>query len=144
MRARLDVCMGGRVAEELVFGPDAVTSGARSDLQQATALARHMVSECGMSDTLGPMYLSDSSGTGRFKPSADTERAVDEEVRRLLKESYDRVRLLLQASLPELHDLATALLERETLTGDQVKAILAASKGGHTGQTAPEATALPV
>jgi ATP-dependent metalloprotease len=143
MRARLDVCMGGRVAEELVFGLDAVTSGARSDLQQATALARHMVSECGMSDALGPMYLSDSGGTGRFKPSADTERAVDEEVRRLLKESYDRVRLLLKASLPELHDLATALLERETLTGDQVKAILAAaSKGGHTGQT--EATALPV
>ena len=145
MRARLDVCMGGRVAEELVFGLDAVTSGARSDLQQATALARHMVSECGMSDAIGPMYLADAGGSGRFKPSADTDTLVDAEVRRLLKESYDRVRLLLKASLPELHDLAAALLERETLTGDQVQAILAAKKGTNGGaQTAPDAAALPV
>jgi ATP-dependent metalloprotease len=148
MRARLDVCMGGRVAEELVFGADAVTSGARSDLQQATALARHMVSECGMSDAIGPMYLADSA-SGRFKPSADTERAVDEEVRRLLKESYDRVRLLLKASLPELHSIANALLEQETLTGDQVKAIVAASAGSDGpsdvhGQASAGAVSLPV
>ena len=148
MRARLDVCMGGRVAEELVFGADAVTSGARSDLQQATALARHMVSECGMSDAIGPMYLADSA-SGRFKPSADTERAVDEEVRRLLKEAYDRVRLLLKASLPELHSIANALLEQETLTGDQVKAIVAASAGSDgpsdmQGQASAGAVSLPV
>lgn len=127
MRARLDVCMGGRVAEELIFGEDAVTSGARSDLQQATQLARHMVTECGMSELLGPVYLADSD-SGRFKPSADTERTVDEEVRRLLKESYERVRQLLGGAQRELHALAEALLEQETLTADQVRAVLAASK----------------
>ena len=58
MLARIDVCMGGKVAEEVVFGPDAVTSGARSDLQQATSLARHMVTECGMSDALGEGWTS--------------------------------------------------------------------------------------
>lgn len=57
MVARIDVCMGGKVAEEVIFGTDAVTSGARSDLQQATSLARHMVTECGMSDALGEASL---------------------------------------------------------------------------------------
>ena len=57
MLARIDVCMGGKVAEEVVFGRDAVTSGARSDLQQATRLARHMVTECGMSDELGEFLV---------------------------------------------------------------------------------------
>ena len=58
MQARIDVCMGGKVAEEVIFGQDAVTSGARSDLQQATSLARHMVTECGMSDELGELHFS--------------------------------------------------------------------------------------
>lgn len=58
MLARIDVCMGGKVAEEVIFGKDAVTSGAVSDLQQATSLARHMVTECGMSDELGRVSAS--------------------------------------------------------------------------------------
>jgi ATP-dependent metalloprotease len=134
MRARLDVCMGGRVAEELVFGADAVTSGARSDLQQATSLARHMVTECGMSDIIGPLYCADN-GAGRFKPSPDTERVVDDEVRRMLRDSMERVRALLGGALPDLHAIAGALLERETLTGDEVRAVLAGGMGtpGGTG-----------
>jgi ATP-dependent metalloprotease len=143
MRARLDVCMGGRVAEELVFGADSVTSGARSDLQQATSLvsspvaqvagrrdshgpipqARHMVTECGMSDMIGPMYVAESSSS-RYKASAETDKAVDEEIRRLLRESYERVRTLLRQTMPELELLAAALLEHETLTADQVRAVI--------------------
>lgn len=60
MQARIDVCMGGKVAEEVIFGHDAVTSGARSDLQQATSLARHMITECGMSDELGKASFVDA------------------------------------------------------------------------------------
>lgn len=63
MIARIDVCMGGKVAEEVIFGHDAVTSGARSDLQQATNLARHMVTECGMSDALGKALARNDSTT---------------------------------------------------------------------------------
>ena len=129
MRARLDVCMGGRVAEELVFGADAVTSGARSDLQQATSLARHMCTECGMSDVIGPMYVAESA-TGRYKPSHETERAVDEEVRRMLRESYQRVRTLLGDHQAELHVLADALMERETLTAAQVRTLLSVGEDG--------------
>jgi len=125
MRARLDVCMGGRVAEELAFGPDAVTSGARSDLQQATALARHMVAECGMSDVIGPVCVADGPA-GRWRPSAATERVVDDEVRRMLRESEARVRELLGSARAELCAVAAALLERETLTGDEVRAVVAA------------------
>lgn len=120
MRARLDVCMGGRVAEELIFGADAITSGARSDLQQATALARHMVSECGFSDAIGPVFVGDDA-RGRWRASHDTERAVDSEVRRLLTESYARVTALLSGCTADMHALAAALLERETLTADQAR-----------------------
>jgi len=141
MRARLDVAMGGRVAEELVFGADWVTSGARSDLKQATSLARHMVTECGMSDRVGPMYVAEGSGR---KGSAETERVVDEEVRRMLRESYERVRSLLQAKQSELHALAKALLERETLTAAEVHQVLAkvAEASPASSELAPDGSSL--
>ncbi|KAH8943897.1 hypothetical protein BDL97_13G079400 [Sphagnum fallax] len=120
MLARLDVCMGGRVAEEMIFGPDQVTSGARSDLQQATALARHMVSECGMSDTVGPIFIDTESQ----RPSHDIQKSIDAEVVRLLKEAYERVRNLLKKHEADLHALARALLENETLNAKEVRQIL--------------------
>lgn len=92
MLARLDVCMGGRVAEEMVFGPDNVTSGARDDLKQATKVARHMVLECGFSETLGPVFI-DPEGA---KFSSETMRKSDAEVVKLLREAYERVRKLLK------------------------------------------------
>ncbi|XP_024534572.1 ATP-dependent zinc metalloprotease FTSH 11, chloroplastic/mitochondrial [Selaginella moellendorffii] len=120
MMARLDVCMGGRVAEELVFGPDQITSGARSDLEQATALARHMVSECGMSDTVGPMYVDSRAQ----HPSHEIQKSIDAEVVRLLKEAYERAKCLLRKHEDDLHALARALLENETLNASQIKEIL--------------------
>ncbi|KAG0554814.1 hypothetical protein M758_12G123800 [Ceratodon purpureus] len=117
MLARLDVCMGGRVAEEMVFGPDQVTSGARSDLQQATALARHMVTECGMSDEVGPVFVDQ-------KLSGDFQKSIDAEVVRLLKEAYERVKKLLKMREADLHSLAKALLEHETLDAKEIKDIL--------------------
>lgn len=119
MVAHMDVCMGGKAAEELIFGPDAVTSGATSDLKTATRMARHMVEDCGMSDKIGPVFMEDSSSV-----SSATRKAVDEEVHRMLKESYARVASLLKSKEGELHALASALLERETLTRRDIKELL--------------------
>ncbi|KAH7281840.1 hypothetical protein KP509_36G065900 [Ceratopteris richardii] len=120
MLARLDVAMGGRVAEELIFGAEQVTTGARSDLQHATALARHMVSECGMSEDVGPIFIA----VGEQRPSQDIQRKIDAEVVRLLKEAYERVKALLKKHEAALHALANALLEHETLTSKQIHQIL--------------------
>ncbi|KAI5070565.1 hypothetical protein GOP47_0014908 [Adiantum capillus-veneris] len=133
MLARLDVAMGGRVAEELIFGSEQVTTGARSDLQHATALARHMVSECGMSESVGPIYIA----VDEQRPSQEIQRNIDAEVVRLLKEAYERVKLLLKKREADLHSLANALLEHETLSSKQIHQIL--SPFQQTNDPTPEA-----
>lgn len=115
--ARLDVCMGGRVAEELVFGPDNVTTGASSDLHTATELAQYMVSSCGMSDAIGPVHIKE-------RPSAEMQSRMDAEVVKLLREAYDRVKALLKKHEKALHTLANALLEYETLSSEEIRRIL--------------------
>lgn len=115
--ARLDVCMGGRVAEEMIFGQDHVTTGASSDLTTATKLAKYMVTSCGMSDAIGPVHVSSKAGSVM-------QKRVDDEVRKLLTEAYQRVKDLLKKHEKELHVLASALLERETLTAEDIKTIL--------------------
>jgi len=80
MLARIDVCMGGKVAEELMCGAMKVTSGARSDLMQATKMARHMVADCGMSEEIGPMHIESMMDPGRLS-SGDLYHRVDAEVR---------------------------------------------------------------
>lgn len=115
--ARLDVCMGGRVAEELIFGEDHVTTGASSDLQTATELAQYMVSSCGMSDAIGPVHIKE-------RPSSELQSRVDAEVVKLLREAYDRVKALLKKQEKALHALANALLEYETLSAEDIKRIL--------------------
>ncbi|CAL9085637.1 unnamed protein product [Musa textilis] len=115
--ARLDVCMGGRVAEELIFGEESVTTGASSDLRTATELAHHMVSTCGMSDAIGPVYVKE-------RPGSELQSRIDAEVLKLLREAYDRVRRLLQKHENALHALANALLKYETLSADEIKRIL--------------------
>ncbi|XP_035540042.1 ATP-dependent zinc metalloprotease FTSH 11, chloroplastic/mitochondrial-like [Juglans regia] len=115
--ARLDVCMGGRVAEELIFGQDYVTTGASSDLYTATELAHYMVSNCGMSDTIGPVHIKE-------RPSSEMQSRIDAEVVRLLRDAYDRVKALLKKHEKALHALANALLEYETLSAEEIKRIL--------------------
>ncbi|KAI5561894.1 hypothetical protein POPTR_015G020700v4 [Populus trichocarpa] len=115
--ARLDVCMGGRVAEELIFGQDHVTTGASSDLHTATELAQYMVSNCGMSDAIGPIHIKE-------RPSSELQSRVDAEVMKLLKEAYDRVKALLKKHEMALHALANSLLEYETLSAEEIKRIL--------------------
>eukprot|EP00803_Ostreobium_quekettii_P001811 evm.model.scf_2157.1 EVM.evm.TU.scf_2157.1 scf_2157:189-6956(+) len=120
--ARLDVCMGGRVAEELIFGRMDVTTGASNDLDQATRLARAMVTRYGMSDKVGPLALNYEDGGQNI--SSETRAMIEEEVKRLTSAAYERVTKLLGEHIDELHTLAKALLERETLSGVQIKAIL--------------------
>ncbi|KAK1303018.1 hypothetical protein QJS10_CPB12g01132 [Acorus calamus] len=115
--ARLDVCMGGRVAEELIFGQEHITTGASTDIHSATELARYMVSNCGMSDAIGPVYVKE-------KTSSQMQSRIDAEVIKLLREAYDRVKVLLKKHENALHALANALLEYETLNADEVKRIL--------------------
>lgn len=120
--ARLDVCMGGRVAEEIIFGSDNITTGASNDLEQATRLARAMVTRYGFSDKIGPVSINyDDQGASM---STETRALVEEEVKRLTTLAYQRVRALLEAKKDELHILAHALLERETLTGTQIREII--------------------
>lgn len=115
--ARLDVCMGGRVAEELIFGEEYITTGASSDLHTATELAQYMVSTCGMSDAIGPVYIKE-------RPSAEMQSRIDAEVVRLLREAYGRVKTLLKKHEAALHALAKALLENETLNAQEIERIL--------------------
>lgn len=118
--ARLDVCMGGRVAEELIFGRDEVTTGALSDLQQATRLATYMVGEVGLSNLVGPVHVDSMSKGGRRA----TEALVDREVVQLLRDSHARVTRLLHKHSADLHKLSVDLLARETLTGEEIRALL--------------------
>ena len=136
MQSRLIILMGGRVAEEMKFGYDKVTSGASSDIAAATNLARSMVTEWGMSDKLGPVLYAENSGevflgksvTQNKNMSEDTARLVDAEIKRLVTESYEGAQKLLKEKNKEWETLAQALMEYETLTGDEIKQILSGEK----------------
>jgi ATP-dependent Zn protease len=122
MLARLDVAMGGRVAEELIFGADNVTSGATSDLAQATRLARAMVTKYGLSTKLGIFLYVDDNGSkgGGSSISPSTQEEIDREVRRLLEESHARAQAVLEGNKKELEIIALGLMEYESLSGSEV------------------------
>lgn len=121
MRAELDVCMGGRAAEELMFGVDKVTSGASSDLERATDVARRMVTHYGLSEKIGPVvYSNDDKST----ISPETRLLIDSEVRQLLEDSKKRSMQLLAKHKWKLDKLAKSLLDKETLTGPEIKELL--------------------
>ena len=133
MHDNLAVAMGGRVAEEIIFGYDAVTSGASGDIQYATDLARSMVTKWGMSDKLGPLQYSSNeqevflghSVAQTQNMSDNTAELIDQEVRRFVDESYERAKKILTDNIDDLHIIANALLEYETLSGDEIKDLLA-------------------
>ena len=134
MLADLAVAMGGRVAEEIEFGYDKVSSGASSDIQYATKLARAMVSEWGMSDELGPIlyadergepFLGQTMGTRSSSISPETLRKVEDEVRRLVEEAHDHAKKIITDHRDEFVKLAEGLLEYETLSGEEITDLLA-------------------
>ncbi len=128
MTSRLAILMGGRVAEEIIFGKDKVTSGASSDLDQATKLAKAMVTKWGYSDKLGMVSYGDNqdevflghSVARTQNVSEETAKVIDEEVKRLTQSAWEEARDILTTKLDDLHTLAKALLEYETLSGDEI------------------------
>ncbi len=135
MLANLSVSMGGRVAEEIIFGYDKVSSGASSDIQYATGLARNMVTKWGMSDKLGPLQYEEQQegylgmgGTSRLFGSDETNKLIDGEIRVLVDTAHARATDILKTQEDKLHLLAQALLEYETLTGDEIKQLLEGGK----------------
>jgi cell division protease FtsH len=132
LEAKLAMAFGGRVAEEVVFGPENVTSGAADDIRQATRIARRMVTELGMSEKLGPLLYGENeeevflghSVTQRKNISDATAHAIDEEIRRFVETAENEAKTILTEHEDDLHKVAKALLEYETLSGDEVKALL--------------------
>ncbi len=136
MLSRLAIMMGGRVAEEIKFGYDKVTSGASSDIAGATNLARSMVTEWGMSDKLGPVLYAENSNevflgksvTQNQNMSEETAKIVDAEIKRLVTDGYEEAKRILTDHQKEWETLSNALLEYETLTGDEIKAVIKGEK----------------
>ncbi len=130
--AKLTMALGGRVAEEIIFGEDKVSSGASSDIKQATEIARRMVTEWGMSEKLGLIAYGDNSQevflghsvTQSKNVSESTAREIESEVKRIIDEAYSRAKRILTDNVEELHRLARGLLEYETLTGEEIKQVL--------------------
>ncbi|XP_054245905.1 ATP-dependent zinc metalloprotease YME1L1 isoform X2 [Indicator indicator] len=121
--AQMDVSMGGRVAEELIFGSDHITTGASSDFDNATKIAKLMVTRFGMSEKLGVMTYTD---TGKVSP--ETQSAIEQEVRSLLRDSYERAKNILKTHAKEHKNLAEALLKYETLDAKEIQIVLEGKK----------------
>jgi cell division protease FtsH len=135
LQNQMAVALGGRIAEEIVFGEEEVTTGASSDLQQVARVARQMVTRFGMSDRLGPIALGRSQG-GMFLGrdimaerdfSEETAAAIDDEVRNLVEQAYRRAKLVLTENRTVLNALADMLIERETVDSEELQELLATS-----------------
>jgi len=132
LHAQLAIAMGGRVAEEIIFGEDKVTTGASSDIEQATQRARAMVMQAGLSKELGPVaYGSNEEEVflGRSvartqNMSEDTAKKVDSEIRKIVDKGYERARKILTEKIDDLHKLAKALLTYETLSGEEIENLI--------------------
>ncbi|MBN8511821.1 MAG: ATP-dependent zinc metalloprotease FtsH [Rickettsiales bacterium] len=131
MKADIAVAMAGRVAEEIIFGKEKVTSGASSDIKMATRMAMAMVTEWGLSEEVGPIFHGRSNedhyasgGTGDKTRSEKTSEIIDNEVKRIVDEGYNFAKNIITTHIDQLHLLASALIEKETLSGKQIKNLL--------------------
>ncbi len=130
-KSKIAMAMGGKVAETLTFGPENVTSGASSDIQQATRIARAMVTQFGMSEKLGNIEYSTEQQTylgpqgGGVQAGPQTQEMIDKEVRRLVDEGFETAKRILTEQAQDLENLAQGLLEYETLTGSEIKRVIA-------------------
>ncbi len=133
LESSIATLFGGRIAEEIIFGDDAVTTGASNDIERATELARNMVTKWGLSDRLGPLTYTEEAGevflgrsvTQHKQVSDETAHAIDEEVRRVIETNYKRAKEILETNLDKLHAMAEALIKYETIADDQIKDIMA-------------------
>jgi len=156
MTSRLAILMGGRLAEEIIFGREKITSGASSDIDQATRLARAMVTKWGFSDRLGVVSYGENqdevflghSVSRTQNVSEETARIIDEEVKRLVQAGYDEAKRILTERIEDLHTLAKALLEYETLTGDEItnalKGVMPRREDSDPTAPAPPAVSVPL
>jgi cell division protease FtsH len=136
LEAMLVMTYGGRTAEELVFGYDRVTTGASSDIQKATSIARRYVTQWGLSDAIGPILVGDNEQElflgreiqHRREVSEQTAQLVDAEVKRVITNAYDRAKQVLSDNIELLHTMAQALLERETLSAEDIRMIARGEK----------------
>ena len=132
LESRIATLFGGRLAEELVFGPESVTTGASNDIERATEIARNMVTKWGLSDRLGPLTYSEDQGevflgrqvTQHKQVSDVTAHAIDEEIRLLIDSNYKRAKDILETKIDKLHKMADALIKYETIDENQIKAIM--------------------
>ncbi|MCH2540699.1 MAG: ATP-dependent zinc metalloprotease FtsH [Alphaproteobacteria bacterium] len=136
LKADLAVAMGGRIAEEIIFGPSKITTGASSDISMATNIARKMVTEWGMSDKLGPLAYGENeqevflghSVTQKKNISESTAQEIDKEVRKIVDEAYKKAHSIIKKNINQLHKLAKGLLKYETLTGEEIKDVIKGKK----------------
>jgi len=132
LESQISSLFGGRIAEDLIFGGDAVTTGASNDIMRATEIARSMVTKWGLSDRMGPLSYGEDeeevflgrSVTQHKALSDDTAHAIDEEVRVFIDRNYDRAAQILKDNLDKLHAMAGALIKYETIDSDQIKDIM--------------------
>jgi cell division protease FtsH len=132
LESQISSLFGGRLAEELIFGPENVTTGASNDIQRATDIARSMVTKWGLSERLGPLMYGEDEGevflghsvTKRKEVSEETANAIDEETRAIIDRNYNRTKQILNDNLDKLHLMADALMKYETIDSDQINDIM--------------------
>lgn len=136
LESQISSLFGGRVAEEIIFGGNSVTTGASNDIERATQIARNMVTRWGLSDRMGPLAYSEDEGevflgrsvTQHKNMSDETAHAIDEEIRRVIDDNYDRAKTLLTENLDKLHLMAEALIQYETIDSKQIDEIMQGRK----------------